>query len=198
MAAGANEIHQPIEAPLLEGLKARDPRASGVFFDRYAKRINGLVYRLLGPDGEHSDIVQTVFLEAMAGIDRVQSEATLEAWLRGIAVNTVRAELRRRKRRRFFFISDGNTAVDTAPAIADSGRAQRMQRVYALLDRLAVDDRQAFALRYIEAHQLIDAAALAGTSLATFKRRLKRATDKMLAWSHEDAGIAMLIDGEAP
>lgn len=198
MASGADGILQQRQMSLLDGLRARDPRASAVFFDRYAKDINGLVWRLLGPDGEHSDIVQTVFLEAMAGIARVQSEATLGAWLRGIAVNTVRAELRRRKRRRFFFIGDGNPAIDAAPAIADDGRGKRMQRVYKLLDRLDVDDRQAFALRYIEAHQLEEGAALAGCSLATFKRRLKRATDKMLAWSQEDVDVSMLLDEEAP
>ncbi len=125
----------------------------------------------------------------MAGITRVRDEAALGAWLRGIAVNTVRGELRRRKRRRFFFASDGNAQVEQAAA-PDTSRGRR---IYMVLGWLAVDDRQAFVLRYVEGNTLEETAALLGCSLATTKRRLKRAEDKVRAWARRDPDLASML-----
>jgi RNA polymerase sigma-70 factor (ECF subfamily) len=44
-----------------------------------------------------------------------------------------------------------------------------------LLQTLAVDDRIAWTLRFVEGHDLKAAADLVGCSLATIKRRIRRA-----------------------
>jgi RNA polymerase sigma-70 factor (ECF subfamily) len=179
--------------PLLDRLRQRETRAAAELFERYAVEVNRLVWRLLGPDSEHNDIVQQVFVEAMAGISRVRDEATLGAWLRGIAVNTVRGELRRRKRRRFFFANDGHEQVERAAAPGST----KGRRVYALLSRLAVDDRQTFLLRYLAGNTLEETAALLGCSLATVKRRLKHAEDKVRTWAASDPELAEMLRGES-
>ena len=50
-----------------------------------------------------------------------------------------------------------------------------MARVYQILDRIAVDDRIAWALRYVEGQKLEQVAGLVDCSLATAKRRIARA-----------------------
>jgi len=60
-------------------------------------------------------------------------------------------------------------------------RAQLAQ-IYALLQTMAPDDRIAWTLRYVDGHDLKAAAELCDCSLATVKRRIRRA--KLYLESH--------------
>jgi RNA polymerase sigma-70 factor (ECF subfamily) len=51
-----------------------------------------------------------------------------------------------------------------------------LRRFYAILDRLGAEERTAFALRHLEGFKLEEVAEALGTSLATAKRRLQRAS----------------------
>ena len=50
-----------------------------------------------------------------------------------------------------------------------------MAQLYALLQTMKADERIAWTLRHVEGHDLQSAADLAGCSLATVKRRIRRA-----------------------
>ena len=85
---------------LLAALKAGNVAAAGAFFDRYEAEVNRLVWRFLGADPEHDDVVQSVFCAALAGVRKVRKASALHAWLVSVTINTVRAEIRHRRRRR--------------------------------------------------------------------------------------------------
>ena len=61
------------------------------------------------------------------------------------------------------------------------GVRQALREVYAVLDRMPVDERLAFALRLIDGMPLAEAAAAMRVSLATFKRKLQRAERRFLS-----------------
>ena len=63
------------------------------------------------------------------------------------------------------------------PADFEAGEA--MQAVYRVLSGLDVDQRIAFALRFVAGMELTEVAASCSVSLATMKRRLSRAQSKM-------------------
>src|SRR5690348_1397683 len=89
------------DALLAGALGDGDLDAAGRLYDRYAPNVRGMVHRLLGPDTELEDVVQDVFLTAIASIDKLREPALLKSWLLGIAVGKARDNLRLRWRRRW-------------------------------------------------------------------------------------------------
>ena len=89
-------------------------------------------------------------------------------------------------------------ASDTASPRARAELAQ----VYALLRTLSADDRIAWTLRYVEGHDLKQAAELADCSLATVKRRIRRAQqyiEEHFVSSQDDASdVAEHAEEQAP
>ncbi len=157
---------------LLELARTGAPAAVQLVYDRFADDIHRVVYRVLGPDAEHEDVVQHVFLEVLRGVSRVREADKLQGWVMAVAVNTARALLRKRKFR--FWL---NTTVDDPQTWSeedDSDGRELVRRTYAILRLLRTEDRVAFSLRYIEGYQVQEVAELTGASLATVHRRLAR------------------------
>jgi len=136
-----------------------------------------------------------VFARALEQIDRLGDPSALKAWLTAIAVFTAREQIRRRVRGRWlrFFASEDLPEVSaTAPGeeIRESLRA-----TYAVLDRMGVDDRIAFALRFIEGLELGAIAAACDVSLNTIRRRLARAETRFLALAAREPSLQDWLEG---
>jgi RNA polymerase sigma-70 factor (ECF subfamily) len=106
-----------------------------------------------------------------------------------VAVRVVRNEIRRRAIRKMLpWASVSATAVAVPPH--DAVAADVLRHVYRALDRLSADLRVAFVLRFVEGHELAEAATLAGCSLATFKRRIRRAQERFERIAATDATLS--------
>ena len=113
-------------------------------FEHYAVDVNRWVWRLLGPDPEHNDMVQQVFVDAIATIPHDAPDFAER--LRARAVTSVRSELQRR--RRPFSSYKGGAPVGSALA----------RRVYALLSAAGSDTQLAFVVHCIDGTPLEAAA----------------------------------------
>lgn len=171
---------------LLERLHREGSGAAGLLYDRFADEVNGLVWRLLGPDADREDIVQGVFYRLLKHVGRVREADRLASWVRSIVVNTVYSELRKRKVRRLFFAMESLEPEQFFDARASVESRELLSKVYGEMDRMPVADRLAFSLRYIEGKQLSEVAELCGCSLATIKRRIQRA-ERQLEHLREEA-----------
>ncbi len=154
--------------------RARAPELAELVHERFADQIHRVVYRVLGPDSEHEDVVQQAFLEIVRGLHRVRDTERLQAWVRSIAINVARGLIRRRKLR--FWLEPRSDALDTWGEPDDTDAKELVHRTYMVLAQLKTDDRIAFSLRYIEGYQVQEVAELTGASLATVHRRLARAS----------------------
>ena len=165
---------------LLEALRAGRPGAWLAFYDRFAPYVASVLRRIVGLDSELEDLLQEVFARALEGIGRVREADRLKAWLRSLTVFTARATLKRRRWRSWVGLSPGEveeTAL-TSPTTTDTLEERRaLRRVKAILDRMAVDDRIAFTLRYFEGLELTEIAQTCQVSLSTAKRRIWRADE---------------------
>lgn len=165
----------PGAAELLRLAQADDPRTGVLLFDRCEAQVNRLVWRVLGADDEHDDLVQQVFVALLAGLPRLRDPAALRGWVAAVTINTVRSEIRRRRVRRLLFGHDPR-ALDLAEAPPASAEDRELlRRTYAALDRLPADERIAFALRFIDEQPLAEIAIACRCSLATIKRRISAA-----------------------
>lgn len=169
------------ERALVEALRSRHPGAGDALYERYAGAVHRTLHSAVGPDAELADLSQEVFIRALHSIAQLEDHERLRSWLSGIAVFSARALIRRRARRRWLnLFSPLRTArAEQAPPSSEARLALR--EVYELLDRLPLDEREAFTLRIIDGMTLPDAAEACGVSLATLKRRLARAERAFVA-----------------
>lgn len=177
-------------AALLAMARVGDPRTGAALFDRCEVQVNRLVWRVLGADEAHDDVVHQVFVALLAGLRRVREPEALDGWVAIVTINTVRSEIRRRRLRRLWLRS-APEALDLAEAPAPSHEARELlRRTYAVLDRLPADERIAFSLRFIDEQPLADVAAACDCSLATIKRRIRAAQDRFRRLAARDPALA--------
>jgi RNA polymerase sigma-70 factor (ECF subfamily) len=182
------------DAELVTRLQRGDGAAAGQAYDRYVGNVQGLVYRLLGPEADFDDIVQEVFIYAFHSIDKLRDPAALRPWLLGIATGKVRAHLRRSRRRRWLsFLSHDELAELPVPA-ADP-QVELLRDVYRILDCLPTDERLALIVRRVEGLPIHEAAEACGMSLSTFKRRYARAESRFLARAKQSPALARWLTG---
>lgn len=192
-------VRNDVEAPraeeadaatsLLELARVGDPRTGAALFDLVGAQVNRVVWRVLGADEDHDDLVQQVFVALLAGLSRVREPEALRGWVAAVTVNTVRSEIRRRRVRRWFGGQTTPSEWVHTPAASHETR-ELLERTYAVLARLPADERIAFALRFIDEQPLSDVAAACDCSLATIKRRISAAQARFRRLAERDPALA--------
>jgi RNA polymerase sigma-70 factor (ECF subfamily) len=185
---------------LVEALRAGHPGAKAEFFHRYAGYVERIITHVIGFDRELSDILQEVFLRGLASLHTLENAAALKGWLARVATHTARKVLRSRTRRswlRLFRDTEEESAWE--PSSGGSGEDLATRRsvsaVYAILNGLPSDERIAFALRFIEGMELLEVAAATAVSLATVKRRLRRAEARFMTAARDRPELREWIEG---
>jgi RNA polymerase sigma-70 factor (ECF subfamily) len=163
------------DARLVVRARGDDEAAFRVLYARHCHYIAGVVYRLLGDDAELDDVVQDTFVDAAGGIDDLVEPASLRRWLVVVAVRKVKALLARRRRRRWFRWA----LVQLSPAASNPHDRQPVDELYEALDRLPVKLRVPWVLSRIADESLSDVAAACDASLATVKRRIAEAEERL-------------------
>lgn len=150
------------------------PSTDEELFSRYAPYVGRIGLRLLGREPEVDDLIQDVFLVAFKKRGQLRDPNAAKAWLATIAVRIARKHLRRRRLRRFVGLDHEPSVELIDPAVSPEKRAL-LSRLYEILDRMDVDCRLAWTLRYVEGETLEGVALRCGCSLATAKRRVSAA-----------------------
>lgn len=182
---------------LVEAVLRGQAGASTLLYDRYAEHVRRVIGRVLGPDPELGDLLHDVFLQIFQGLERLEDADRLEAWLTRIAVNTARTWIRRRRRRRWLrFLDPGELPEVRVRDTSDETR-DAMHRTYAVLQKLPADERIPFALRFLAEMELTEVADACDVSLATIKRRLRKARRRFEALAARDPVLRGWLEGGA-
>jgi RNA polymerase sigma-70 factor, ECF subfamily len=165
------------DAELVALARGNPAKAAGFVYDRFSNDVNRLVWRVLGADVEHDDVVHQAFVHIISGLAKVRDPEALGVWVGSVCVKTVRSEIRRRRVRRLFMARDAESAriAQIAAPIEDHEARDLLEKTYSILEKLPADERIAFALRYIDERPLLEVAEACACSLATIKRRLRKA-----------------------
>ncbi len=148
-------------------------------FRRYAPYVAAIAHRLLGRDEEVDDTIQEVFVAAVRGVHAVRDPAAIRGWLARVTVRVARQRLRKRRLRVFLGLDEPVVYDSVVDQSASAEQRTLLARVYGILDRLPPNERIAWSLRHIEGEPLENVASLAGCSLATAKRRIAAAAQKI-------------------
>jgi RNA polymerase sigma-70 factor (ECF subfamily) len=148
-------------------------------YERYAPYVAAVASRILGRAAEVEDVVQDVFAVAVRGLTRREDAGEIKGWFAKV---TVRRCLRQLRFRKIWALVD--LAADPSyDRLADPGAGpeerQLVIEVYRALDRVPARERVPWTLRHVEGESLERIAELCGCSLATAKRRIASAHEKL-------------------
>jgi RNA polymerase sigma-70 factor, ECF subfamily len=148
-------------------------------YEDYARYVGAVASRLLGRAAEVEDVVQDVFEIAFRGLRRREDIHEIKGWLAKV---TVRRCLRQLRFRRIWALVD--LAADPSydrlaePGVGPEER-HLVNEVYRALDAISAPERVAWTLRHVEGESLEEVALLCDCSLATAKRRIASAHEKI-------------------
>ncbi|MFQ5639681.1 MAG: RNA polymerase sigma factor [bacterium] len=97
---------QPSDEELIERFQRGDVYAFDLIVKRYKDQLLNFIFRFVGSQEEAEDIVQETFLRVYRKRDAYKRVAKFSTWIYTIAGNLARTELRRRKRRKLFSVTD--------------------------------------------------------------------------------------------
>ncbi len=156
-----------------------DRRAFAHLYDKYYPAVCDFVASRNGKHTPVSDIGHEVFTRAWAGQPRYEGRSSVKTFLFGVARNVLREEMRRiRKadaiRQLKLQIQESLSTADSQGPAARTEQHEQTQAVKAAMAALPVQQRQALVMVHLEGVPPASAADLAGCSLETFQKRVRR------------------------
>jgi RNA polymerase sigma-70 factor, ECF subfamily len=175
-------------ALLVERARGRDKdsAAESLLYRRYADDLLCVTTRLLRSPSAAEDVVHDTFMVAFERLEQLRDAAQFRAWALSIAVSLVRKRLRRAKLLQWVGLE--TLAGEPLELQARDGLSVEARGELAVLDtilrKLPTEHRLAWSLRHIEGEKLESVAASLGKSLATTKRYIAAAEQRISAHVH--------------
>jgi RNA polymerase sigma-70 factor (ECF subfamily) len=179
VASSTDEADPSRDIELANALMAGHAQAAELAWDRYAPLVHGIVSRALGPDAEVEDVTQEIFYRLFSRIRTLRKPEALRSFVISFAVRIVKWELRRRRARRWLTLSETGDVPDDQMLVMNAENRYALRRLYGLLDLLSARERLVLVLRHIEGMTLEEIAEAMELSLATIKRVLRRASNRV-------------------
>ncbi len=152
-----------------------DRDAFSELFRRHARYIAGVAFKILGSSDEVDDVVQETFIAAHRGLQKLNEVRAFRRWLVTIAVRKVSHRLSQRKLRPLVGLDfQAGDEPHTDPSEAELAR-----ELYGALSAMGADLRIPWVLARVEGHKLEDVAVECDASLATIKRRIALAEERL-------------------
>ena len=179
-----------LDATLVERIRNGDRRAEEHLYRRHVRYVGSLLFRLLHNQADVEDATQETFVVALENIHALRDASALRGWLAQIAVSRARRRFRKTRILRALGLHR-SSAVDVELLVqteATEDVRARVSTLLQLLQRLPVEERIAWSLRFIEGQSLKEVAAACRCSLATTKRRVAHADTWLRARYHAEGG----------
>lgn len=173
------------EAHLLARIAQQDQSALSTLYDRYARVLYSLAFRILGSVEEAEEIVLDVFSQVWKLAERYDPQrGRVDAWL--FMLTRSRSLDRLRSLQRISKAVESSTeAAKTVPQIQISDPTEdvlineRRDRVLAAMRQLPAEQREVIELAYYQGLTHVEIAAKTGKSLGTVKTRIRLGLAKL-------------------
>jgi RNA polymerase sigma-70 factor (ECF subfamily) len=177
--AEESEAARDRDIELARALMEGTNQAAEMAWERYSPLVHRIVSRAIGPDAEVEDVTQEIFYRLFSRIGTLRKPEALRSFVISFAIRIVKWELRRRRARRWLTLSETGDIPDEQLLVMDAESRYALRRLYGLLDRLSTRERLVLVLRHVEGMTLEEIAEAMELSLATVKRVLRRASDRV-------------------
>jgi RNA polymerase sigma-70 factor, ECF subfamily len=155
------------DAQLVEATRAGSTSALGELYERYARDLMALSYRLLQSPEDAEDVVHDVFVALPEALRSYEERGSLRAWLRTIAARVALARLRTTERRSVEPLDDTFRAAESD--------IHAVLSLEAAVRNLSPALRAVLVLKEIEGYSHSEVAELLDISIGASEVRLHRA-----------------------
>lgn len=179
-ATGTEAVAEDDEARLIAEAQ-RDPRAFGVFYERYATQAFRYLRARTASDDEAADLTQQVFLKALDALPRYrQGQTPFAGWLFRIARNSLTdAHRRRRVTVRWDLVPEVLHPVEKTSTEEIVVRQEDLHSLQQLLLRLELEKRELIILRFFAGLSTREIAAVVGKSESAVQKQLTRTLHRL-------------------
>ncbi len=168
------EAEKDIDFSLIRAIQNGDMVAFNQLVDRYKDRLMNVIGRMLSSREEAEDIVQETFVRVYQHRQSFNFQHCLSTWIYTIALNLARNELRKRKKFKFYEISEMKGSE--AEFAVEMKLPSRLPQVLdTAIKELPEKYRGAFMLRDIQELPYEEVAKVLDIPLGTVKSRVNRA-----------------------
>jgi len=162
---------------LVERVKAGDPEAERILYERHVDRVFRLAFRMTRDEVLAKDLTQDAFVRAFDRIEGFRGDASLATWLHSVTASVVLNGLRKVRRLR-------ERERDLEAARGVSGAQTRAEpdlreRLTAAIAGLPDGYRTVFLMHDVEGYTHQEIAAALGVAEGTSKAQLSRARAKL-------------------
>jgi len=182
----SQDFQNTTDEQLIAQFQKGDERAYIELVNRYKDRLLNFVYRFINEMEEAEDIVQETFVKVYRNRHAYREIAKFSTWIYTIAGNLARSELRKRKRRQTYTMSDLSyedrefNPVDTGATPEDivfndfAG-----EEIQAAIENLQEPFKTIIILRDIQELSYEDISTILDIPMGTVKSRVNRARLKL-------------------
>jgi RNA polymerase sigma-70 factor (ECF subfamily) len=169
----------PSDEELVERFQSGDLSAFDVLVRRWERKVQGAIYRLVGPGEDVRDLSQETLLKAYRGLGTFKKEARFSSWLYQIALNTCRDRMRRGRGKSYVSFDElsetGEAGSERGPSALDLIEARDLsRRVAAAVATLPEEQREVVVLKEYQGLTFLEIADALDVPLSTVKTRLYR------------------------
>ncbi len=187
-----NRTLTALDRELLELARKYNSQALAEIYDRYAERIYGYLYRLVGDAAQAEDLTSEVFLRLLRALSRsCGPREQLSGWLYRVAHNLAMDWFRQQARASNLSLDEGMVSHDDAPPALVEG-FQSSQRLRLALSQLTSTQQQVIVLRFGEGLKVAEVGRILGKSEGAIRilqhraiRRLKKLLEQEEKQIHE-------------
>ena len=169
----------PSDEELVEQFQQGDSSAFDALVRRWDRKVQGAIYRLVGPGEDVRDLSQETLLKAYRGLRTFKKEARFSSWLYQIALNVCRDRMRRGRGRSYVSFDE---LTDGGESPGEAGRSaleliesrDLSRQVAAAVAALPVEQREVIVLKEYQGLTFVEIAEALDVPLSTVKTRLYR------------------------
>ncbi len=173
-----NSVDERPDGELVAAVAGGDAAAFGVLVNRYKDNYARFATRMLNSQDDAEDVLQSAFIRAFRNIESCRDPARFGGWLQKIVVNECRTFATRRGRRELRF-DNRPGLLNSIGAPSSYERSEMVEEIQTALQRLPVEQREAFLLRYVEDLGYEEMSEATGAGVSALKMRVKRACESM-------------------
>ncbi len=170
----AKETEKEIDFTLMRAVQNGDMVAFNTLVDRYKDRLMNVIGRMLSSTEEAEDIVQETFVRVYQHRQSFNFQHCLSTWIYTIGLNLARNELRKRRKFKFYDITD-MTGNEAELSVEMKMPTRLPETIDAAVKQLPSRYREAFILRDVEEMPYEEVAKVLDVPLGTVKSRVNRA-----------------------
>lgn len=168
------------ETELIKACVANDRRAQQALYEKYARAMYTLAYRITGDFSAAEDVLQDAFVKIFHNLDRFRQESTLGAWIKTIVLRTALSHIKKQPH------TETIEPIHTKDMI-DWGDYLDAEYLEKAIQELPEGYRAVFILIEVEGYSHKEVAEMLDISEGTSKSQLFHAKKRLREKLHKTA-----------